>query len=106
MSSSTTKQIDDIFPGDCNILPNKDLSLPTDEELSVQPGKLGSLSSKLSLSSCQESGDQDQHEGKRGSKESETLGLKLKEVKHIQMVLSIARIEVSSCVSFLLLNSQ
>ena len=102
MSCSTTKQKDDIFPGGSNILPNKDLSLITDKELSVQPRKLGSLSSKLSLSFCQESGDQDQHEGKRGSKESETLSLKLEEVKHIQMVLSNARIEVSSCLSFLL----
>ena len=55
------------------------------------------------MSSCQDPGDQEQHKGNEGSKESESLSLKLEEAKHIQIVLSNTRIEVSSCLSFLLL---
>ena len=93
----------DVYPGSKDLIPNKDLSLLPGKELSIQPGKLQSLSSKLSLSSCQDQGDQEQHKGIEESKESETLSLKLEEVKHIQIVLSKARIEVSSCIYFLLL---
>jgi hypothetical protein len=99
MSCSTAKQKDDIFPGGKDLLPSKDLSLLTDKELSIQPVKLQSLSGKLSLSSCQDQGDQDQQTGNEGSKENKMLSLKLEEVKHIQMVLSNARIEVGSCLS-------
>ena len=98
-----TCQNDDVYPGSKDLIPNKDLSLLPGKELSIQPGRLQSLSSKLPLSSCQDQGEQEQHKGIEESKESETLSLKLEEVKHIQIVLSKARIEVSSCIYFLLL---
>jgi hypothetical protein len=76
-----------VYLGSKDLIPNKDLSLLPGKELSIQPGKLQSLSSKLSLSSCQDQGDQEQHKGIEESKESETQSLKLEEVKHIQIVL-------------------
>jgi hypothetical protein len=103
MSYSTAKKKDDTFPGGKDLLRSKDLSSLADKEHSIQPVKLQSLCSKLSLSSCQNLGDQDKQTGNEGSKESEMLSLKLEEVKHIQRVLSNARIEVSYCLSFLLL---
>lgn len=76
-----------------DFLPNKNLSLLTVKELSIQPGKLQSLTSKLALSSHQDQGDQEQQREDEKSMESEKLGIKLEEVKHIQIVLSKARIE-------------